>query len=80
MMGRSYRNFGAGVRALWGLFIDDGLLAFGLIAWIALAALLVPRLGLTEIGGPILFAGAVLVLLGSLLRVRRRASRPAKSP
>ncbi|MEA2755668.1 MAG: hypothetical protein QOJ54_1957 [Aliidongia sp.] len=80
MTGRARRNLQAGAGALWGLFIDDGLLAFGLIAWIALAALLVPFLGLTEIGGPILFAGAALVLIGSLLRVRRRASRPAKSP
>jgi predicted membrane metal-binding protein len=67
------------LRALWGLFIDDGLLAVGLIAWIALAALLVPLYGLTDIGGPILFAGAALVLVGCLLKARCRVSGPAKS-
>jgi hypothetical protein len=67
------------LRALWGLFIDDGLLAVGLIAWIALAALLVPLLGLADSGGPILFAGAALVLVGCLLTTRRRVSGPGKS-
>jgi len=60
------------LRELWGLFVDDGLLAIGLILWIVAAALLVPLLGLTGIGGPILFAGAALVLVASLVKATRR--------
>ena len=61
---------------LWGLFVDDGVLALGLILWVGLAALLVPALGLAGIGGPILFAGAAAVLVASLLRNPGR--RPPK--
>lgn len=60
------------LRELWGLFVDDGLLAIGLILWVVLAALLLPRLGLSAEGGPILFAGAAGVLVASLLRAARR--------
>jgi hypothetical protein len=63
---------GSILRELWGLFVDDGLLAIGLILWVALAALLLPRLGLTAEGGPILFAGAACVLVASLLRAAKR--------
>jgi hypothetical protein len=57
---------------IWGLFVEDGLLAIGLVLWVAAAALLVPLLGLGGFGGPILFAGAVLVLGASLARAARR--------
>ena len=53
---------------LWGLFVDDGLLAIGLVLWVAAAALVVPALGLREIGGPLLFLGAAAVLVASLMR------------
>ena len=53
---------------LWGLFVDDGLLALGLVLWVAAAALLVPILGLESAGGPVLFLGAALVFIASVLR------------
>jgi hypothetical protein len=53
---------------LWGLFVDDGLLAIGLVLWVAVAALLVPAFGLRAIGGPLLFLGAAAVLVASLLK------------
>jgi hypothetical protein len=53
---------------LWGLFVDDGLLAFGLVLWVALAAILLPILGLEGVGGPALFLGAALVFAASVLR------------
>ena len=59
------------LRELWGLFVDDGLLAIGLILWVAVAALLVPAFGLSAIGGPILFLGAALVLVASLVKAAR---------
>jgi hypothetical protein len=60
------------LRELWGLFVDDGLLAIGLVLWIAVAAVLVPALGLEAMGGPILFLGAASVLVASLVRAARR--------
>ena len=53
---------------LWGLFVDDGLLALGLVLWVALAAALVPLFGLESAGGPVLFLGAAAVFTASLLR------------
>lgn len=53
---------------LWGLFVDDGLLALGLVLWVALAAILMPILGLEWVGGPALFLGAALVFTASVLR------------
>jgi hypothetical protein len=58
------RSLADWLRALCGLFSDDGRLAVGLIVWAALAARLGPLLGLADIGG--------------LLKARRRVSRPAK--
>ena len=55
---------------LWGLFVDDGLLALGLVLWVALAAILVPILGLDAAGGPVLFLGSALVFTASVLRRR----------
>ncbi len=55
---------------LWGLFVDDGLLALGLVLWVGLAAILVPVLGLETIGGPMLFLGAALVFAAAVLRRR----------
>jgi hypothetical protein len=55
---------------LWGLFVDDGLLALGLVLWVVLAAVLVPILGLETIGGPVLFLGAAGVFIACLLRRR----------
>jgi membrane protein implicated in regulation of membrane protease activity len=57
---------------LWGLFFDDGLLALGLLIWIAVVAVAVPRLDLAWIGGPVLFLGAALVLAISVVRAARR--------
>ena len=62
----------ASLRELWRLFVDDGLLAVGLVLWVAVAAALVPGLGLGGFGGPILFGGAALVMVASVLRAGRR--------
>lgn len=58
-------------RELWSLFVDDRLLAAGLLGWVLAAALALPALGLAAAGGPILFAGCALVLVASVLRGRR---------
>jgi hypothetical protein len=56
-----------------GLFVDDGPFAAAILVWIALAWLVLPRLGLPETAkGPILFAGLASLLMGSALRAVRR--------
>ncbi|HVJ55041.1 MAG TPA: hypothetical protein VM689_21460 [Aliidongia sp.] len=60
------------LRELWGLFFDDELLALGLLAWVALVGFGLPALGLSRIGGPVLFLGAALVLVASVVRAGRR--------
>jgi membrane protein implicated in regulation of membrane protease activity len=60
-------------RELLGLFVDDGSLAVAVLAWIAVAVLVFPRL---PIGGGwlavALFLGLALILAENLLRAARR--------
>ena len=60
-------------RELLGLFVDDGSLAIAVLAWIAAAVLVFPRL---PIGGGwlavALFLGLALILVENLLRTARR--------
>ncbi len=56
-----------------GLFVDDGSLAVAVLAWLAAAWLLLPRLPLSPALPPvILFAGLALILVESALRGARR--------
>jgi len=56
-----------------GLFVDDGSLAVAVLAWLAAAWLLLPRLPLPPALPPvILFAGLALILVESALRGARR--------
>lgn len=48
---------------LFGLFVDDGLFALGILAWLGAAALMLPRLPLEpEWRAPIVFTGLILLL------------------
>ena len=65
------------IRTVWdevfGLFVDDGSYALAILAWIALAWLLLPRLGLGGTwSGLILFAGFAAILVESATRRARR--------
>lgn len=52
-----------------GLFVDDGSLAIAVLAWLAAACLLLPRLPLPPAWPPvILFLGLALILVESALR------------
>jgi membrane protein implicated in regulation of membrane protease activity len=70
-------------REVFGLFVDDGIFAVAILAWLALAVVVLPRAGLwTRVAGPVLFAGLALILIESALRFSRRRTkkrRPAKS-
>ena len=57
---------------LFGLFVDDGSLAINLLAWTAVAALVLPRLALPEPWpAPLLLAGYLAILLENVLRTAR---------
>jgi hypothetical protein len=67
----------AAARELIGLFVDDGSLALGVLAWVAVAVWVFPELPLD--GGwlaVVLFAGLALILAENLLRAARRRTLP----
>ncbi|HEX7970586.1 MAG TPA: hypothetical protein VF502_20370 [Stellaceae bacterium] len=67
------RAVGTILRELVGLFIDDGTLALAALIWIALCALILPRvLPSSEWDGAILFLGLAAVLAENVLRGARR--------
>ena len=67
------------LKTIWsefiGLFVDDGSLAVAVLAWLAVAWLLLPRLPLPPALPPaILFAGLASILVESALRRARQGS------
>lgn len=73
------------MRVIWaefiGLFVDDEAFAVAIIAWLVLAGLLLPRLGLpAPWPAMLLFAGFVVVLVESTLRrARKGRAKPSGS-
>jgi hypothetical protein len=64
------------VREVWGLFVDDGSFAAAIVVWLALAVLVLPRVGVSmRAAGPALFAGLVAILIESVLRAGHRRSK-----
>lgn len=59
---------------LWGLFVEDATLTVGTLACIALAAFVIPRLGIGAHWRAPMFFAAVMVML--LENVYRGACRP----
>jgi hypothetical protein len=60
-------------REIYGLFVDDGSFAGGILVWVALAVAAFPRVALeARWAGPALFAGLALILIESVLRFSRR--------
>ena len=60
-------------REVIGLFVEDGSFAVAILAWLALAVVVLPRAGLaTRVAGPVLFAGLAAILVASVLRYSRR--------
>jgi hypothetical protein len=57
---------------LVGLFVDDGFLALGLLAWCAAVAL-VHFLFHVPLLGPLLLLGCALILLLTVLRAAKRS-------
>ena len=62
------------MHELWGLFVEDATLTIGTLVCIALAAFVVPRLGIAaQWRAPVLFGAVVLMLLENVYRGARRA-------
>jgi hypothetical protein len=57
---------------LVGLFVDDGLYAIAIVAWLLLTWLLISRFDLSPVvGAVVLFGGLVLILVESATRRAR---------
>jgi hypothetical protein len=60
------------VREVWGLFVDDGWFAAGIVVWVGLGVG-AARVGMGERwGGVVLFVGLVGILVESLVRFSGR--------
>ena len=58
---------------LWGLFVEDATLTIGTLACIALAAFVIPRLGIAAAWrAPMFFAAVMVMLLENVYRGARR--------
>ena len=57
------------ILEIYGLFVDDGRYAVAIVAWVGIAALILPRLNIpASANALILSAGLLLILLESTLR------------
>ena len=64
------------LREVWGLFVDDGSFAAGIVVWLAVVLLVGRSVGKgTPWGGVALFGGLALLLMESVLRFARRGHR-----
>lgn len=57
------------IRTIFGLFVEDGALALGLLAWTALIGLAVRHWPVTPFAVPasVLFLGYVAILIGNVV-------------
>lgn len=59
----------AAAQEVWGLFVEDGTLAIGILIWVAVAAFAFPALGGTAAWhAPVLFGGLVVLLIENVFR------------
>lgn len=61
------------LKEVYGLFVEDGSYAVGILVWLLVAALVlphVPSLGLWR--APLLFAGMLFLLVENVLRTARK--------
>ena len=61
------------LQEVYGLFVEDGSLALGILIWIGLAAYVFPRLtGGAAWRAPMLFVGLLALLLENVWRASRK--------
>ena len=67
------------LEEIFGLFVEDGSLAIGILVWIGIAAAIFSRLPVgTAWRAPILFVGLLLILTENVLRSARKHLRAQK--
>lgn len=60
-------------REIFGLFVDDGSFAIAILIWLAVASVVLPRLGVPGgVKGPVLVIGLLVIIAESALRRVRR--------
>ena len=59
------------LHELWTLFVDDGAVAGWLVAWIAVACLVLRQLPAGAWSGPVLFAGLLAIVTVGMRAGRR---------
>jgi hypothetical protein len=63
-------------REVWGLFVDDGSFAAGIVVWLAVVLLAMRRVAWgARFGGVVLFVGLAAVLIENVLRYARRRQK-----
>ena len=68
------KAFQIALRELWGLFVEDATLTIGTLICVAIAAFVVPRVGIAaQWRAPLFFGTVVLMLLENVYRGSRRA-------
>jgi hypothetical protein len=64
------------ITEVFGLFVEDGSLAIGILVWLAVAAFVFPLIaGSDTWRAPVLFVGLVALLVENVLRSARRHLR-----
>lgn len=67
------KAIGTALRELWGLFVEDGSFTVGILACLALAIAVLPRVVASAYWrGPLLFATLALMLFENVRRSARR--------
>ena len=57
------------IAEIYGLFVDDGIFALAIVAWLGIASFVLPRVNIpANANALILFAGLLLIMLESTLR------------
>lgn len=61
------------LQEVYGLFVEDGSLALGILLWLGITAWLLPRFAISEgYRAPLLFGGLCALLLENVYRSARR--------
>lgn len=68
----------SGVRQIYGLFVDDGLLSLAVCAWLLVVWLVLPHIATTETARPIVFFAGLAGLLADSVRRGSRSKEPAQ--
>lgn len=61
------------LKEVYGLFVEDGSYAVGILIWLLLAALVLPHVpALGQWRAPLVFVGMLLLLVENVLRTARK--------